>query len=184
MNMSAIVREASQSEWGNTDFESRSLRNLLGSYPTGVAIVVTRTPDGRDVGLTINSFASLSLDPPLVLWSLVSHSPNLAVFRECEHFTISILSRQQQELAMRFASSSIENKFSTVPVHLTPEGISVIQGAIATLVCVNEQQSHIGDHLLMIGRVTRIGSEYGEPLVFHGGAFKELQIEKQAEERA
>ncbi|HFD3738392.1 TPA: flavin reductase family protein, partial [Pseudomonas aeruginosa] len=99
-------------EWGHTEFEPKALRNLLGCYPTGVAVVITRAADGRDVGLTINSFASLSLDPPLVLWSLVNHSPNLSVFRDCRHFTINILGKEHQELAMRFANPRIENKFA------------------------------------------------------------------------
>ncbi len=176
MSMLAINEEhlMDQVEWGQTEFESRMLRNLLGSYPTGVAIVATRTPDGRDVGLTINSFASLSLDPPMVLWSLVNHSPNLAVFRDCQHFTISILAKDHQELALRFANPRVDNKFEDAPIHLTAEGVPAIKGAIATLVCINEQQSHLGDHLLMIGRVKRIGSEIGKPLVFHSGTFTAL----------
>lgn len=160
--------------WGLSEFESKTLRNMLGSYPTGVAIVTTRTADGRDVGLTINSFASLSLDPPLVLWSLVNHSPNLSVFRDCQHFTINVLAEGHKELAMRFANPRVENKFEGVDVHITPEGVPALQGAIATLVCANHKQDHIGDHLLMIGHVCRIGSEAGVPLVFHGGAFAAL----------
>ncbi|OKP02136.1 flavin reductase family protein [Xenorhabdus eapokensis] len=160
--------------WGVTEFEARDLRTLLGKYPTGVAIVATRTAEGRNVGLTINSFASLSLEPPLVLWSLVNHSPNLSVFRDCEYFTISILSYDHQELALRFASSRIENKFQDIPVQETPEGIPSIEGAIATLVCTNHQQTHLGDHLLMIGQVKRIASIEGKPLVFHGGMFTGL----------
>ncbi|PHM62837.1 flavin reductase family protein [Xenorhabdus ishibashii] len=161
-------------EWGATEFETRSLRKLLGKYPTGVAIVATRTAEGRNVGLTINSFASLSLEPPLVLWSLVNHSPNLSVFRDCEYFTISILSYDHQELALRFASSGVENKFQGIPVQETPEGIPSIGGAIATLVCANHQQTHLGDHLLVIGQVKRIASVEGKPLVFHGGMFTGL----------
>ncbi|CAM3887000.1 flavin reductase family protein [Xenorhabdus thuongxuanensis] len=162
------------SGWGATEFETRDLRTLLGKYPTGVAIVATRTAEGRNVGLTINSFASLSLEPPLVLWSLVNHSPNLSVFRDCEYFTISILSHDHQELALRFASSRVENKFQDILVQETPEGIPSIGGAIATLVCANHQQTHLGDHLLMIGQVKRIASIEGKPLVFHGGMFTGL----------
>ncbi|MDX7998051.1 flavin reductase family protein [Xenorhabdus sp. Reich] len=161
-------------EWGATEFGARALRSLLGNYPTGVAIVATRTADGRNVGLTINSFASLSLEPPLVLWSLVNHSPNLAVFRDCEYFTISILGCDHQELALHFANPRVENKFQDISVQETPEGIPSIGGAIATLVCANHQQTYLGDHLLMIGQVKRIASIEGRPLVFHGGAFTAL----------
>ncbi|MDC9613224.1 flavin reductase family protein [Xenorhabdus khoisanae] len=161
-------------EWGATEFEARALRTLLGHYPTGVAIVATRTADGRNVGLTINSFASLSLEPPLVLWSLVNHSPNLPAFRDCEYFTISILGCEHQELALRFANPRVENKFRDIPVQETPEGVPSIGGAIATLVCANHQQTHLGDHLLMIGHVKRIASIEGKPLVFHSGMFTVL----------
>lgn len=174
MSLIAEIAPMVEQAWGLSEFESKTLRNMLGSYPTGVAIVTTRTADGRDVGLTINSFASLSLDPPLVLWSLVNHSPNLLAFRDCQHFTINILAEGHQELAMRFANPRVENKFEGVDTHITPEGVPALQGAIATLVCVNHKQDHIGDHLLMVGHVCRIGSETGKPLVFHGGTFTAL----------
>ncbi|WP_309966159.1 flavin reductase family protein [Variovorax guangxiensis] len=160
--------------WGSTDLEPKSLRGVLGSYPTGVAIVATRTKDGRAVGLTINSFASLSLDPPLVLWSLVNRSPSLAAFQECDHFTINVLASGQEELARRFASSTVPDKFADAPVLEAPEGIPAIEGAVATLVCANDQQNHAGDHLLLFGRVLRIASAPGTPLVFHAGRFTAL----------
>lgn len=160
--------------WGSTDLEPKMLRGVLGSYPTGVAIVATRTRDGRAVGLTINSFASLSLEPPLVLWSLVERSPNLAAFRDCEHFTINVLASGQEELARRFASSTVLDKFAEAPVLEVPEGIPAIEGAVATLVCANDQQNHAGDHLLLFGRVLRVASTPGTPLVFHAGRFTAL----------
>ena len=160
--------------WGSTDLEPKTLRGVLGSYPTGVAIVATRTREGRAVGLTINSFASLSLDPPLVLWSLVNRSPSLAAFRDCEHFTINVLASGQEELARRFANSTVTDKFADAPVREAPEGIPAIDGAVATLVCANDQQNHAGDHLLLFGRVLRVASAAGTPLVFHAGRFTAL----------
>ncbi|PHM57375.1 flavin reductase family protein [Xenorhabdus hominickii] len=128
MNMNILNSQVLllDTEWGATEFETRALRTLLGNYPTGVAVVATRTADGRNVGLTINSFASLSLEPPLVLWSLVNHSPNLSVFRDCEYFTISILGCDHQELALRFANPRVENKFQDIPVQETSEGVPSI----------------------------------------------------------
>ncbi|WP_340620259.1 flavin reductase family protein [Xenorhabdus siamensis] len=174
MNIQNIQIPLPDVEWGIAEFETRTLRTLLGCYPTGVAIVATRTTDGRNVGLTINSFASLSLEPPLILWSLINHSPNLSVFRNCEYFTISILGCDHQELALRFANPRVENKFQGIPVQETPEGMPSIDGAIATLVCANRQQTHLGDHMLMIGQVKRIASIEGKPLVFHAGMFTAL----------
>lgn len=160
--------------WGRTELEPKMLRGVLGAYPTGVAIVATRTRDGRAVGLTINSFASLSLEPPLVLWSLVNRSPNLAAFRDCAHFTINVLASGHEDLARRFASASVPDKFVDCPLLEVPEGIPAIDGAVATLVCANDQQNHAGDHLLLFGRVLRVASTPGTPLVFHAGRFTAL----------
>lgn len=173
---STIAAPPSSNEqvWGNIDLQSRTLRNLFGSYPTGVAIVTTRAPDGRPVGLTISSFASLSLTPPLVLWSLVAQSSNLEVFRHCPHFAISTLTSAQEEIAKRFATSSIPDKFAGVAVHETPEGVPVIAGALTTLVCVHDHCRDVGDHLLLVGKIVRTTSAAGTPLVFHGGKFRAL----------
>ena len=148
-----------------------ALRDLLGSYPTGVAIVTTRAADGRNVGLTINSFASLSLDPPLVLWSLVNRSPNLAVFRDSAHFAINILASGHEALARRFADPAVPDKFADVTVRETPEGVAAIDGALATLVCAHDHCRTVGDHLLLVGQVVRVASQPSEPLVFHAGRF-------------
>jgi flavin reductase (DIM6/NTAB) family NADH-FMN oxidoreductase RutF len=160
--------------WGRTDMEARTLRDMLGSYPTGVAIVTTRSPHGKPVGLTINSFASLSLSPPLVLWSLVSNSSNLEVFRHCSHFVINILAHDQETLAKQFATSALPDKFQGVNIEETPEGFPAIADALTTLVCANDHCREVGDHLLLVGKVVRSSHKPDKPLVFHGGKFKAL----------
>lgn len=161
--------------WGETEILPKSLRQVLGSYPTGVAVVTTRAADGRPVGLTINSFASLSLAPALVLWSLVDRSPSLEAFRTARHFAISVLDHGQQDLASRFATPHLPDKFDGVAVREAPEGLPVIAGALATLVCANSHHQAAGDHLLFIGTVLRMARREGRPLVFHGGRFTALQ---------
>lgn len=168
------VNPEQHSSWGNDDLSPRTLRQLLGNYPTGVAIVTTRSPEGRAVGLTINSFASLSLEPPLVLWSLVNHSPSLAVFRDCKHFAIHILASEQGELAMRFANSKITDKFEGIATTETEAGVPVLDTALTTLLCSHDHNRHVGDHLLLIGQVQRTANRPGQPLVFHGGQFGTL----------
>lgn len=158
-------------QWTCAGTHPPALRKLLGHYPTGVAIVTTRAPDGRNVGLTINSFASLSLEPPLVLWSLVAHSPNLAVFRDCTHFAIHVLAREQEELARRFANPSVVDKFEGVALREAPEQLPTIANALATLVCAHDHSRMVGDHLLLIGHVVRTAGQGGQPLVFHAGRF-------------
>lgn len=161
-------------DWGSTAIDPKDLRQVLGRYPTGVAIVTTRTADGRAVGLTINSFASLSLDPALVLWSLVDRSPNLGAFLDARHFAISVLADHHQGLASRFANPAVLDKFHQVAVREAPEGVPVIADALATLVCANDSHQRAGDHELFVGRVLRIDRHDGAPLVFHGGCFAAL----------
>ena len=107
--MSANATPAAQA------LDPKELRRTLGTFATGVTVVTTRAVDGTSVGLTVNSFSSLSLDPPLVLWSLVSSSSSAAAFREAPHFAINILSDQQVEVSQRFASK-VPNKFGAVEV--------------------------------------------------------------------
>ncbi|NRR33495.1 flavin reductase family protein [Oxalobacteraceae bacterium] len=155
--------------------DTRALRNALGSYPTGVAIVTTRTACGRPVGLTINSFASLSLDPPLLLWSLSKRSPSMAAFGESGYFSVNVLAAGQADLARAFASSAVADKFALLPSCDSPEQLPLIPGSLATFVCATEQAQDAGDHTLFQGRVLRYTEGEGEPLVFHRGQFTELQ---------
>jgi flavin reductase (DIM6/NTAB) family NADH-FMN oxidoreductase RutF len=112
-----------------------------------------------------------------VLWSLVNRSPNLAAFRDCDHFTISVLACGQEALARRFADPAVPDKFEGAELHEVPEGVPAIAGAVATLVCANDQQSPAGDHLLLFGRVLRVATApamAATPLVFHAGRFTAL----------
>lgn len=169
-----IAERAEVFREGNLPGDSKALRNALGAYPTGIAIVTTRAADGRPVGLTINSFASLSLDPPLVLWSLVNRSPSLDAFRDCEHFSINVLAAHQTELARNFASSAVADKFEAAATVDSPEGVPLIASCLASFVCTREQVQPGGDHTLFVGRVQRYYVGDGEPAVFHRGQFTKL----------
>lgn len=147
----------------------RSLRDALGCYPTGVTIVTTRGADGRAVGLTVNSFASLSLDPPLLLWSLANRSPNRRAFRASSHFAINVLRSDQGELARRFANPMVVDKFDRVAVHEDAEA-PLLQGTLAYFLCECRDAIEAGDHTLLVGRVERHAVFDGKPLVFHRGA--------------
>jgi flavin reductase (DIM6/NTAB) family NADH-FMN oxidoreductase RutF len=153
----------------------RLLRQALGAYPTGVTIVTARTPDGRPVGLTVNSFASLSLDPPLLLWSLSNRSPNLRVFRTASQFAINVLASGQAALALRFATAGIVDKFEGVPLREAPlpqaHVVPLLEGTAAHFVCASRDALEAGDHTLFIGRIEHHHGEARAPLVFHGGAF-------------
>lgn len=152
--------------------DQREFRRALGYFPTGVAIVTTRTPEGRPVGLTINSFSSLSLEPPLIMWSLANRSVNLPVFQQCSHFAINILNQAQVEAALGFANPNITDKFALVSHADGQEGVPLIDDCVATFVCENYQQYPGGDHTIFIGQVLRHSTiAEHEPAVFHRGQF-------------
>ncbi len=145
-------------------------RSCLSTFATGVTIVATRAPDGTPVGLTVNSFNSLSLDPPLVLWSLRSVARHLDAFLRASHFSVSVLAAGQLELARRFARSSSE-PFAEVILHDGLGGAPLVDGAIAWFECETVTRQEFGDHLLFVGQVRRCARVPGMPLVFHQGDF-------------
>jgi len=125
------------------------------------------------VGLTINSFASLSLSPPLILWSLARHSPSAALFAAGAPFGVSILRAGHGDLARRFAAPQ-PDKFAGVPHWRCAGGVPYLDEALATLSCRVERADPVGDHLLIVGAVDRIAAFDGEPLVFYSGEFVRL----------
>lgn len=152
----------------------RALRDALGAYATGVAVVTAQAPDGGAVGLTINSFASVSLDPPLVLWSLSVDSPNLKAFEQASHFSVSVLSADQTDVSQRFAARG-EDKFDGVALRDGLGGAPLIDGACAAFECRNELRYPGGDHVIFVGRVERFGADNAcAPLVFQGGRYRRL----------
>lgn len=152
--------------------DSLSYRKGLSQWATGVAIVAMRDNKGHRFGLTINSFASLSLNPPLVLWSLDKSAESMSAFEQKGPFNISILSDDQQELALKFASQ--EERFRDTPCYTGNNGAPIIENCVAFFECDHHSAIDGGDHILFIGRVQRIGHSNRKPLLFHEGMFKNL----------
>ena len=151
-------------------FDTRAFRSALGVFPTGVAVVTTRAADNSLVGLTINSFSSLSLDPPLVLWSLNTNSPSLSMFRDGSHFTVNILAQEQATLSQRFASR-IPNKFEGIEFRTGAGGSPLIVDCAGWLECRTHSHQDAGDHILFIGQVERFERTEKKPLIFCGGKY-------------
>jgi flavin reductase (DIM6/NTAB) family NADH-FMN oxidoreductase RutF/2-polyprenyl-6-methoxyphenol hydroxylase-like FAD-dependent oxidoreductase len=149
----------------------RDLRDALGQFATGVTIITTQTADGLPVGITANSFSSLSLEPPLVLWCLALTASSLPVFRDCKHFAVNVLSSGQHHLSRLFATSGAD-KFAGTEVRDGPLGVPLMDGALAHFVCRNVRQIEAGDHLIVIGEVQHYQVFDGEPLVFHSGSYR------------
>ena len=150
--------------------DNRSLRTALGQYSTGVTIVTCRGVDGQAVGLTVNSFGALSLEPPLVLWSLRLTSSSLAPFDAARHFAINVLAESQVDLARRFAAP-MPARFEQGAWHDGLGGVPLLASCAATFECEPSSVQDAGDHRLFIGRVLRVRADATAPLVYHRGHF-------------
>ena len=157
-------------------FDPRDFRNALGTFPTGVTVVTTISQDGAPIGLTCNSFSSVSLSPALVLWSLSLRSPNLANFLQAPNFAINILAADQRDVSQRFAQS-IANKFEGVRCTQGQLGVPLITDAATQLECRNETRYYSGDHVIFIGHVLHYSYRRCAPLVFCAGQYASLQEE-------
>lgn len=152
-------------------FTSQELRSALGMFATGVTIVTTLDDEGRAVGLTANSFSSVSLEPPLVLWSLSGRSLSMRAFTESPSFAINVLAADQRSLAERFASKA-EDRFDGVAWRMGAGGAPVIEGAAAVFECHTRARYAEGDHVIFLGEVQHCTRHTGAaPLVFWGGRF-------------
>ncbi len=157
----------------NRNVDPRALRNALGCFATGVAIVTARAPGAPPTGLTINSFASLSLDPPLVLWSLARRSPSLGRFCAATHFAINLLAEGQSELSRRFATPMAE-KFAGLDCAAGLGGAPLLPDCAARFECARVEEWEQGDHVLFTGRVERFWQGAQEALVFYRGKYVRL----------
>lgn len=152
-------------------FSPREFRAALGMFATGVTIVTMRAEDGTPVGLTANSFNSVSLEPPLVLWSLSQRAASLPSFRAGTHYAINVLAADQRELAERFASKGTD-RWAGVDCMPGTGGAPLIAGAAATFECFNRSRYDEGDHVIFVGEVERCSwREDASPLLYHGGRF-------------
>ncbi len=153
------------------DFSPRDFRAALGMFATGVTIVTARNDDGEPVGLTASSFNSVSLDPPLVLWSLSQAAGSMAVFANGRHYAIHVLSASQKALAERFAARGVD-RWAGLPFADGVGGAPLLEGCVATFECFNRSQYTEGDHVIFVGEVERCRCDpAGSPLLYHGGRF-------------
>ena len=158
-------------------FSADDFRAALGMFATGVTIVTARDATGQRVGLTANSFNSVSLAPPLVLWSLARSAGSMPAFERGSHYAINILAAEQHVLAERFASKAAD-RFAGVTFREGASGAPILEGAAAVFECFNRSQYEEGDHVIFVGEVERCEHRPGaQPLIFHGGRyFMELPI--------
>ncbi|CAN0420572.1 unnamed protein product, partial [Ectocarpus sp. 12 AP-2014] len=159
--------------------EKRILRNALGTFATGVTVVTTKGPDGKDLGRTANSFSSVSLDPPLILWSLSKTSSAFEAFKQSDFFAVHILSADQDSISGAFASSSV-NPFDNMEVKRGHEEIPLIEDCAARFECKTTYQYEGGDHIIFVGEVIDFRHSSTPPLLFHGGRYGRLVSHQQS----
>lgn len=155
------------------EIDPRQLRDCCGQFATGVAVITTRRADGTPVGLVANSFSSVSLDPPLILWSLGLGAPSLSAFRAHSAFAVNVMGADDLDLTMQFARPS-DDKFAGVDWHGGYRGVPVLTNALARIECRVESRVPGGDHEIYLGRVQRLEMREGAPLLFHRGSFAKL----------
>ncbi|UYH54000.1 flavin reductase family protein [Qipengyuania sp. SS22] len=151
-------------------FDPQAFRDALGSFVTGVTIVTARDAEGRPFGLTANSFNSVSLDPPMVLWSLSLRSGTLPVFRDASSWAVHVLAADQQPMSDLFARPG-EDKFAGIDCPDGPEGAPQLDGYAARFGCTARFEYEGGDHAIFLGEVVDFDRREVEPLIYHGGRY-------------
>lgn len=162
-----------------SSIDSRTLRTLLGYFATGITVATVRMADGEAAGVTINSFTSVSLDPPLVLFCLNRTSRLLPVFRKAKYFSINILAADQEMLSRHFATSNaspLPRKFF-VPDSLTSP---ILKGTLASLTCRHDKVYDGGDHMIILGEVVALRQSRSktEPLLYYRGQYQQLNLKQ------
>jgi flavin reductase (DIM6/NTAB) family NADH-FMN oxidoreductase RutF len=153
-----------------SEFDTRDFRRSLGKFATGITVITTRTAEGQPIGFTANSFASASLEPPLVTWNLARSSANIGHFERCSHYAVNVLSHDQMALSIHFAKPS-GDKFALIGYEEGAGGAPLLAGCCAWFECSNEVRYPGGDHLIFLGRVERFARAERAPLLYHGGHY-------------
>jgi flavin reductase (DIM6/NTAB) family NADH-FMN oxidoreductase RutF len=151
-------------------FSERQFRDAMAQLATGVSVICARASDGRYVGFTANSFNSVSLDPPLVVWTLAHKAANIATFVAAERYAINVLAHDQADLARRFSRPHAD-RFAGVPYRLGVSSAPLIEGCIAWFECRQHTQLKAGDHVLFVGEVEQCDFRAASGLVFHHSRF-------------
>lgn len=151
-------------------FDPMEFRKTLGTFTTGVTVITTRTDDGEPIGITANSFNSVSLDPPMILWSLAKTARSLAAFESAKHWAVHILADDQESLSNNFAKRG-EDKFASIETDDGIGHIPLLRGCASVMECQTEYKYEGGDHIIFVGRVLNFQHTDKEPLVFLRGRY-------------
>lgn len=162
------------------EIDTKDLRRALGQYMTGVTIVTTAGDNDEPMGITANSFSSVSLEPPLVLWSLSNGAYSTLAFRNAEYFCIHVLTALQQELAERFAQAGAD-KFGGLDLSRGLGSVPLLDEYVARFQCRTVNQHTVGDHIVFFGEVVEYDKTDKRPLVFHDGRYSHAERRRKVE---
>ncbi len=157
-------------------FDARRFRDALGQFPTGIVVVTANAPSGERIGMTVSSFNSVSLDPPLVLFSVLRRANSFAAWQSVTRYAVNVLSEEQEELSNRFARP-MGDKWIGLPPLRGETGLPILPNALATFECEAHARHDGGDHEIFVGRVVALRenlAKRGRPLVFFDGRYRRL----------
>ncbi|MDJ0917179.1 MAG: flavin reductase family protein [Woeseiaceae bacterium] len=156
-----------------TDATSLNLRKSLGKFATGVTVVTCRSGDGRSCGITANSFSSVSLDPPLILWNIAKTCNSLDAFLEAEHYAIHVLTNDQIHLASHFAQTD-HKSYERIVHTISDDGVPILPDVLARFDCRTYQIHDSGDHHIIVGEVLHHEHRAGNPLLYFSSNYASL----------
>jgi 3-hydroxy-9,10-secoandrosta-1,3,5(10)-triene-9,17-dione monooxygenase reductase component len=163
-----VIEGKTGADPAGSDGARRQFRDTLGHFATGVTVMTTLTPQGEQLGMTVSSFNSLSLDPPLILWSIANKATGFSQFQVGSAFAVNVLSEEQEAIALKFARSG-PDRFAGVALHRGLDGVPLLEHCVVYLECLTEARYPGGDHDIIVGRVRRMFNIGKAPLLFHVG---------------
>lgn len=155
--------------------DAREFRDAMGCFATGITVVTARSKDGENVGCTANSFSSVSLDPPLVLWAIAKNANCYDAFIEAKHFAIHVLHEGQEDVSRLFATKDVD-KFSALGWTEGRGGVPLLNDYSVRLECDTEHLYEGGDHIIIVGHVTEMDNPDAEPLGFYRGKYARIVV--------
>lgn len=170
----SLIDKAEVSRAPEIELSKKDFRHAMGHFPTGITVISTADEHGKPYGATVSSFASLSLDPPLIQWSLTTSSYSYPIFSQATHFAVNILAEDQEDVSKTFCQPI--DRFAHVKSSRGVEGVPLVHGCVGWIECSVEQQIEVGDHTIFIGRVLRTIVDDKPPLLHWRGTYHAIEV--------
>ncbi|WP_250452535.1 flavin reductase family protein [Caballeronia sp. ATUFL_M2_KS44] len=170
-----MSESSNHGETRSLEADGVAFRHALGHFATGITVMSTRDAEGKPYGATVSSFSSLSLEPPLIQWSLTTRSFSYPIFSQASHFAVNILAADQEEVSRTFCKPL--DRFALVESYEGIEGLPLVSGCLGWIQCSLERQVEAGDHTIFIGRVISAHVSNKSPLLHWRGTYHPLEVD-------